>query len=327
MFFKVFSCSFCGLLKDYLHVIVMEAEICYHIPALLSETMTGLDIKPDGIYVDVTFGGGGHSKEILCHLGETGRLFGFDQDMDAFANCPDDSRFTFVHSNFRYLKNFLRYHGVTQVDGILADLGVSFHHFDDEQRGFSFRFLESALDMRMSRESDVDARAVVNTYSEEALARILRLYGDLRNANRIASTIVKARSSRSIETTGDLMSVVKPLINPRQEKKELSQIFQAFRMEVNHEVDALTEFLSQTLEVLKPGGRLAIITYHSIEDRMVKNFQKSGNIDGNVEKDFFGRTTALIRPCGKPIVPTDEEVARNPRSRSAKLRVAERLSE
>lgn len=305
----------------------MSEQTIYHIPALLNETIEGLNINPNGVYVDVTFGGGGHSREIIKHLGENGKLFGFDQDMDAYQNKINDERFTFVHSNFRYLQNFLKFHGVEQVDGILADLGVSFHHFDDGERGFSFRYDDAKLDMRMSRENDIDARTVINTYSEESLTRILKLFGDLKNAKRIAMAIVKARTSKPLETIADLLDVVKPLTNPRQEKKELSQIFQAFRMEVNHEVDALAEFLEQAIKVLKPGGRLAIITYHSIEDRMVKNFMKSGNIDGKVETDFFGNIIANIKPLSKPIAPSNEEVEANPRSRSAKLRIATKTNE
>lgn len=305
----------------------MSEQTIYHIPALLNETIEGLNINPNGVYVDVTFGGGGHSREIIKHLGENGKLFGFDQDMDAYQNKINDERFTFVHSNFRYLQNFLKFHGVEQVDGILADLGVSFHHFDDGERGFSFRYDDAKLDMRMSRENDIDARTVINTYSEESLSRILKLFGDLKNAKRIAMAIVKARTSKPLETIADLLDVVKPLTNPRQEKKELSQIFQAFRMEVNHEVDALAEFLEQAIKVLKPGGRLAIITYHSIEDRMVKNFMKSGNIDGKVETDFFGNIIANIKPLSKPIAPSNEEVEANPRSRSAKLRIATKTNE
>ncbi len=305
----------------------MSEQQIYHIPALLNETIEGLNITPNGIYVDVTFGGGGHSREIIKHLGENGKLFGFDQDMDAFENKINDNRFTFVHSNFRYLQNFLRFHGVEQVDGILADLGVSFHHFDDGERGFSFRYDGAKLDMRMSRDNDIDAETVINTYSEESLTRILKLFGDLKNAKKIAMAIVKARAKQPLETIADLLDVVKPLTNPKQEKKELSQIFQAFRMEVNHEVDALAEFLEQAIKVLKPGGRLAIITYHSIEDRMVKNFMKSGNIDGKVETDFFGNVMTNIKPLSKPIAPSNEEVEANPRSRSAKLRIATKTNE
>lgn len=305
----------------------MEKEqATYHIPALLAETINGLEIKPNGTYVDVTFGGGGHSRAILSHLDSDGRLFSFDQDMDAYANRIDDPRFTFIHGNFRFLSNFLRYHKVTEVDGILADLGVSFHHFDDGERGFSFRYGEGVLDMRMNRDDSLDARKVIAEYDVDALTRMFKLFGELKNARRIAEALVKARSSREIVTIADLLDIVKPFINPRQEKKELAQVFQALRMEVNHEVDALAGFLSQTLKVLKPGGKLAIITYHSIEDRMVKNFMRSGNIDGKVETDFFGRSQTPIRPVNnKVIVPTEEEVERNPRSRSAKLRVAEKI--
>ena len=305
----------------------MEKEqATYHIPALLTETINGLEIKPNGTYVDVTFGGGGHSRAILSHLDSDGRLFSFDQDMDAYANRIDDPRFTFIHGNFRFLSNFLRYHKVTEVDGILADLGVSFHHFDDGERGFSFRYGEGMLDMRMNRDDSLDARKVIAEYDVDALTRMFKLFGELKNARRIAEALVKARSSREIVTIADLLDIVKPFINPRQEKKELAQVFQALRMEVNHEVDALAGFLSQTLKVLKPGGKLAIITYHSIEDRMVKNFMRSGNIDGKVETDFFGRSQTPIRPVNNNvIVPTEEEVERNPRSRSAKLRVAEKI--
>lgn len=305
----------------------MEKEqATYHIPALLTETINGLEIKPNGTYVDVTFGGGGHSRAILSHLDSDGRLFSFDQDMDAYANRIDDPRFTFIHGNFRFLSNFLRYHKVTEVDGILADLGVSFHHFDDGERGFSFRYGEGVLDMRMNRDDSLDARKVIAEYDVDALTRMFKLFGELKNARRIAEALVKARSSREIVTIADLLDIVKPFINPRQEKKDLAQVFQALRMEVNHEVDALAGFLSQTLKVLKPGGKLAIITYHSIEDRMVKNFMRSGNIDGKVETDFFGRSQTPIRPVNnKVIVPTEEEVERNPRSRSAKLRVAEKI--
>lgn len=301
----------------------MEGQSVYHIPALADETIAGLEINPDGVYVDVTFGGGGHSRAILSCLGKNGRLFGFDQDMDAYANRIDDGRFTFVHSNFRYLSNFLRYYGVEQVDGILADLGVSFHHFDDGSRGFSFRYGDGVLDMRMNRDDGLDARRVVGEYDVDALTTIFRLYGELKNARRMAEAICKARQTNEIVTIADLLQVVGGLVNPRQEKKELAQVFQALRMEVNREVDALSEFLRQTVQTLRPGGRLAVITYHSIEDRMVKNFMKSGRIDGKVETDFFGRVVSSVRPVNnKVIVPSEEEVERNPRARSAKLRVA-----
>ncbi|HIR38383.1 MAG TPA: 16S rRNA (cytosine(1402)-N(4))-methyltransferase RsmH [Candidatus Limisoma gallistercoris] len=304
----------------------MEENTTYHIPALLDETINGLAIKPDGVYVDATFGGGGHSRAIVGKLGENGKLFGFDQDMDAYGNRIDDKRFTFVHGNFRFIKNFLRYYGEASVDGILADLGVSFHHFDDSSRGFSFRFGEGVLDMRMNRDNSTDAKKVINTYGPEELIRIFKLYGDLKNAKKITDRIVKRRAEKEIVTTGDLLDTVRPIVNPKQEKKELAQIFQALRMEVNREVDALAEFLAQTTQLLKPGGRLAVITYHSVEDRMVKNFIRSGNIEGKTETDFFGRTQSPLRAVNnKVIVPSDEEVERNPRSRSAKLRIAERI--
>lgn len=304
----------------------MEENTTYHIPALLDETINGLAIKPDGVYVDATFGGGGHSRAIVGKLGENGKLFGFDQDMDAYGNRIDDKRFTFVHGNFRFIKNFLRYYGEASVDGILADLGVSFHHFDDSSRGFSFRFGEGVLDMRMNRDNSTDAKKVINTYGPDELIRIFKLYGDLKNAKKITDRIVKRRAEKEIITTGDLLDTVRPIVNPKQEKKELAQIFQALRMEVNREVDALAEFLAQTTQLLKPGGRLAVITYHSVEDRMVKNFIRSGNIEGKTETDFFGRTQSPLRAVNnKVIVPSDEEVERNPRSRSAKLRIAERV--
>lgn len=297
----------------------------YHIPALLEETINGLNINPEGIYVDVTFGGGGHSRAIMEKLGEKGRLFSFDQDIDAWANRLDDNRFTFVHSNFSFLKNFLRYYGVEKVDGILADLGVSFHHFDDSERGFSFRH-DSRLDMRMNRDSKVDAATIVNTYDEEQLASVLYLYGELKQSRRIASAIVKARNSGEIITTGRLVEVVSPFIRRSQEKKELAQVFQALRIEVNNEIDVLKRLLNQSLEVLKPGGRLVIITYHSLEDRLVKNFMRSGNVEGKVDKDFYGRVNTPWKLINNKVITASEvEVERNPRSRSAKLRIAERI--
>lgn len=297
----------------------------YHIPALLEETINGLNINPEGIYVDVTFGGGGHSRAIMEKLGDKGRLFSLDQDLDAWANRLDDSRFTFVHSNFSFLKNFLRYYGVGEVDGILADLGVSFHHFDDSERGFSFRH-DSRLDMRMNRDSKVDAATIVNSYDEEQLASVLYLYGELKQSRRMASAIVKARNAGEITTTGRLVEVVSPFIRKSQEKKELAQVFQALRIEVNNEIDVLKRLLNQSLEVLKPGGRLVIITYHSLEDRLVKNFMRSGNVEGKVDKDFFGKVNTPWKLINnKVIVASDEEVERNPRSRSAKLRIAEKV--
>ena len=301
-------------------------ELAYHIPALLNETVEGLEILPDGVYADLTFGGGGHSRAILSHLSDNGKLYGFDQDIDAYANRIDDKRFTFVYSNFRYLSNFMRYYGEEQIDGIVADLGVSFHHFDDEKRGFSFRFEEGELDMRMNRNSSLTARDILNTYTEERLADIFFLFGEMKNSRRVASEIVKARASRPFATTDDFLEVVSKFIKPTQEKKELAQLFQALRIEVNNEIDVLKSMLSQSLKVLKPGGRIAVLTYHSLEDRIVKNYFKTGNISGKVEKDFFGRIDTPFRLVNnKVIVPSDEEIERNPRSRSAKLRIAEKL--
>lgn len=296
----------------------------YHIPALLNECMDGLHIKPAGSYVDVTFGGGGHSREILNRLGAEGHLYSFDQDEDAQRNIVADERFTFVYSNFKYLKNFLRYYEVDGVDGILADLGVSFHHFDDSERGFSFRF-DAPLDMRMNKKARLTAAEILATYDDRKLAQLFSLYGELRSAHRIASAIVAKRSSGGVKTTGQLLEVVSPFINRKQEKKELAQLFQALRIEVNNEMDSLRSMLQQASEMLNPGGRLVVITYHSLEDRVVKNFIKTGNVEGVVEKDFFGRVSApLVAVNNKVIVPTDEEVERNPRARSAKLRIAEK---
>ena len=304
----------------------MEAPV-YHIPALLDECINGLNIKSDGVYADVTFGGGGHSRAIMSKLGENGRLLGFDQDIDALRNKLDDSRFTFVHGNFSFLKNFVRYYGIDALDGILADLGVSFHHFDDGERGFSFR-QDSRLDMRMNQKTTVDAATVLATYSEEQLASVLYLYGELKQSRRMASAIVKARSEGEIDTTARLTQVVMPFIRKSQEKKELAQVFQALRIEVNHEIDALKSMLQQSLQVLKPGGRLVVITYHSLEDRLVKNFMRSGNVEGKIEKDFYGRVNTPWRLVNnKVITASDEEVERNPRSRSAKLRIAEKIAQ
>ena len=305
----------------------MASEV-YHIPALLNECMDGLNIKPDGTYVDVTFGGGGHSRAIMSRLGEHGRLLSFDQDIDAYRNRIDDSRFTFVHGNFAFLSNFLRFYDASKVDGILADLGVSFHHFDDKDRGFSFRYDDGVLDMRMNREGGIDARGVLATYSEQQLADVLYLYGELKQSRRMAAAIVKARASQPIETTKQLVDLVRPMIRPAQEKKELAQVFQALRIEVNHEIDVLKRFLTQALAALKPGGRLVVITYHSLEARLVKNMMRSGNVEGRVDKDFFGRVNTPFRLVNnKVIVPSAEEVERNPRSRSAKLRIAEKKDE
>lgn len=303
-----------------------EQSIVYHIPALLEESMAGLNIAPGGTYVDVTFGGGGHSRAIMSHLGKGGRLFGFDQDMDAYANRIDDSRFTFVHGNFAYLKNFLRYYGVEAVDGIIADLGVSFHHFDDAARGFSFR-ADAPLDMRMNRDGSRRAADLLATLDEEQIADLLYNYGELKQARRMAAAIVKSRAAGvPVATVGRLLEVVKPMVKPAQEKKELAQVFQALRIAVNDELGALRSLLEQSLQVLRPGGRLVVITYHSLEDRMVKNFIKCGNVEGKVEKDFFGRVDVPLKAVNNRVIqPNDEEVERNPRSRSAKLRIAEKV--
>ena len=303
-----------------------EQSIVYHIPALLEESMAGLNIAPGGTYVDVTFGGGGHSRAIMSRLGKDGRLYGFDQDMDAYANRIDDSRFTFVHGNFAYLKNFLRYYGVEAVDGIIADLGVSFHHFDDAARGFSFR-ADAPLDMRMNRDGGRRAADLLATLDEEQIADLLYNYGELKQARRMAAAIVKSRAAGvPVATVGRLLEVVKPMVKPAQEKKELAQVFQALRIAVNDELGALRSLLEQSLQVLRPGGRLVVITYHSLEDRMVKNFIKCGNVEGKVEKDFFGRVDVPLKAVNNRVIqPNEEEVERNPRSRSAKLRIAEKV--
>lgn len=301
-----------------------ETEPIYHIPVLLQESIQGMNLRPGGIYADMTFGGGGHSKEILRQMDAESRLFSFDQDEDAERNIVDDSRFTFVRSNFRYLHNFLRYYGVDKVDAILADLGVSSHHFDDSERGFSFRF-DGSLDMRMNKRAGMTASEIINTYDEEQLANLFYLYGELKNSRKLANVLVKARSVKSIVTIGDFLEIVKPLYGKEREKKELAKVFQALRIEVNQEMEALKEMLYAATEALKPGGRLVIITYHSLEDRMVKNIMKTGNIEGKAEKDFFGNIQTPFKLVNnKVIVPTDEEIQRNPRSRSAKLRIAEK---
>ena len=300
-----------------------DNELVYHIPVLLKESIDGMNLQPGGIYVDVTFGGGGHSKEIL-HRGDSSiRLLSFDQDEDAERNIVNDQRFTFVRSNFRYLYNFLRYHGIEQVDGILADLGVSSHHFDDSERGFSFRF-DGNLDMRMNKRSGKTAADIVNDYDEERLADIFYLYGELKNSRKLASTLVKARNRKAIVTIGDFLEIVKPLFGREREKKELAKVFQALRIEVNQEMEALKEMLQSAMEVLKPGGRLVVITYHSLEDRMVKNIMKTGNIEGKTIQDFYGNSQTPFKLINKVITASDEEVKSNPRSRSAKLRIAEK---
>ena len=297
----------------------------YHVPVLLQESIDGLGIKPDGVYVDVTFGGGGHSREILSRLGKNGHLYSFDQDEDAEKNKFNDERFTFVRSNFRYLKNWMRYYGVDHIDGLLADLGVSSHHFDDETRGFSFRF-DAPLDMRMNKRAGTTAADIINHYNEEQLSDIFYIYGELKNARKIASAIAKARVEKAIETTGDLMTITEKLFQREREKKELAKLFQALRIEVNHEMDALKEMLNGAREVLCQGGRLSVITYHSLEDRIVKNIIKAGNAEGKVKQDFFGRIEAPFKQVtNKVITPSDEEQQRNPRSRSAKLRIAEKI--
>jgi 16S rRNA (cytosine1402-N4)-methyltransferase len=302
----------------------MSQEV-YHIPALLEQSLAALNIQPDGTYVDATFGGGGHSRAIVERLGAEGHLYSFDQDEDAVKRAFKDPRFTIVYGNFRYITNFMRYYQVEAVDGILADLGVSFHHFDDGERGFSFRN-EGPLDMRMSQHSVTDAPTILAEYSEKQLADIFYLYGELKQSHRLAASIVKARSVEPITRVEQLLAAIRPHINPKQEKKELAQVFQALRIEVNGEITALETFLESTLKVLRPGGRLAIITYHSLEDRLVKNFMRSGNLRGEIVKDFFGRVESPIKQIiSKPITPDEEEVERNPRSRSAKLRIAEKL--
>ena len=296
----------------------------YHIPVLLKESVDGLSIHPEGIYVDVTFGGGGHSKEILSRLQGKGHLYSFDQDADAERNVIPNEHFTFVCSNFRYLKNWMRYYGIDGIDGLLADLGVSSHHFDDESRGFSFRF-DSPLDMRMNKRAGKTAADIVNEYEEAALADIFYLYGELRNARKIAAALVKARTVKKIETTKDFMAVVEPFFKREREKKDMAKLFQALRIEVNHEMDALKEMLKAAADVLKPGGRLSVITYHSLEDRIVKNMIKAGNPEGKVVQDFYGRVETPFKIINnKVIIPTQEEQERNPRSRSAKLRIAEK---
>ena len=303
-------------------------ETMYHIPVLLQESIDGLAIRPDGTYVDVTFGGGGHSREILRRLGEEGHLYSFDQDADAEQNIPEgDERFTFVRSNFRYLSNWMQYYGVENLDGLIADLGVSSHHFDDESRGFSFRF-DAPLDMRMNGRGGMTAADIVNNYDENRLADVFYLYGEFRNSRALAAAVAKARKNKSIDTIEDLLQAVERLIDRERGKKELARLFQSLRIEVNHEMEALKIMLESALRCLRPGGRLVVLTYHSLEDRMVKNFIKAGKIDGKVEQDFFGRKLTPWRAVNnKVIVPSDKEQEENPRSRSAKLRIAEKTKE
>jgi 16S rRNA (cytosine1402-N4)-methyltransferase len=303
-----------------------DTATTYHVPVLLNESIDGLAIKPDGTYVDVTFGGGGHSREILRRLGHDGRLFSFDQDADAEKNIVDDDRFSFVHSNFRWLANWMRYYEVEHIDGLLADLGVSSHHFDDAARGFSFRY-DAPLDMRMNREGGKTAADIVNGDTQEQLADIFYLYGELRQSRQIAAAIVKARAQKPILTTQDFLQVVDPLFRREKEKKDMARIFQALRIEVNHEMTALSEMLTSATRLLATGGRLSVITYHSLEDRLVKNVMKTGNVNGKADEDpVYGRKPSPYRLINnKVIVPTAEETERNPRSRSAKLRIAEKL--
>lgn len=299
----------------------------YHVPVLLDESVSGLDIKPGGIYVDVTFGGGGHSCEILRRLPEGAHLYSFDQDADAERNIgAPDKKFTFVRSNFRYLKNWMRYYGVDHIDGLLADLGVSSHHFDDAERGFSFRF-DAPLDMRMNKRAGQTAADILNNYDEARLADIFYIYGEMKNSRRIAAAVAKARQTAPINTTSDFLAVVEPMFKREREKKDMARLFQALRIEVNHEMDALREMLAAATQLLAPGGRLSVITYHSLEDRIVKNVMKAGNPEGKVEQDFFGRINTPYRMVEKLIIPSEEEQQSNPRSRSAKLRVAERKGE
>jgi len=296
----------------------------YHNPVLLKETVDGLDIKPDGVYVDVTFGGGGHSKEIISRLGPNGKLFGFDQDEDAQANALDDERFTLIPENFRFIKRFLRFHGIRQVDGILADLGVSSHQFDVAERGFSTRF-DAQLDMRMNQKSEVSAYSVVNDYDEANLRRVFYDYGELKNAPAIARVIIEARELHPIKNTEQLKTVLSRFLPAHKSNKILAQMYQAIRIEVNQEMDVLKEFLEQSLEILKPGGRLSVISYHSLEDRLVKRYIKNGMFEGEPERDFFGNFSVPFKTIGKLIVPDDAEIKINNRARSAKLRIAEKI--
>lgn len=295
----------------------------YHNPVLLKETVDGLNIKPDGVYVDVTFGGGGHSKEILRRLGPNGKLFAFDQDEDAWANALPDERFTLIQENFRYIKRFLRFHGVKSVDGILADLGVSSHQFDVPERGFSTRF-DADLDMRMSKKNELDAYKVINEYDDANLRRVFLDYGELKAAPALARTIIEAREKKTIKTTEELKTVLAKYLPEKVKNKVLAQIYQAIRIEVNQEMEVLKEFLEQSLEILKPEGRLSVISYHSLEDRLVKRFMKNGLFEGEPERDFFGNYSVPFQLVGKLIVPTDEEIKENNRARSAKLRIAEK---
>lgn len=306
----------------------MTTAPTYHVPVLLHESVDALVGRRDGIYVDATFGGGGHSREILTRLTPEGHLYAFDQDADAERNVPaGEERLTFVRSNFRFLDNWMRYYDVDKLDGLLADLGVSSHHFDDEHRGFSFRF-DAPLDMRMNGRGGATAADVVNSYDEERLAGLFRLYGEMKQARRAAAAIVKARSAQPLTTVGRLLDVLTPLMPRDREKKELAKAFQALRIEVNHEMDALHDLLEAAIRRLRPGGRLVVLTYHSLEDRLVKNYMRAGNAEGRVEQDFYGNRLAPLRPVNtKVIVPSGREQEENPRSRSAKLRIAEKITD
>lgn len=298
----------------------------YHVPVLLKESVDALNIKPGGVYVDVTFGGGGHSREILSRMDGTARLFSFDQDPDAEQNIVGDQRLTFVRSNFRYLKNWMRYYGIEHIDGLLADLGVSSHHLDDSQRGFSFRYEDAPLDMRMNQRGGKTAADIVNDYDEERLADVLYLYGELKNSRKLAAAIVKTRSQQRITTINQLLGAVEKLMPREREKKDMAKLFQALRIEVNHEMDALREMLQSATELLADNGRLSVITYHSLEDRMVKNIMKTGNTEGKLKQDFYGRIESPFKLVkNKPVTSDSEEMQRNPRSRSAKLRIAEKM--
>ena len=302
----------------------MDTSGTYHVPVLLKQSVEGLVVDPDGVYVDATFGGGGHSREIVSLLSSQGHLYGFDQDADAMNNIIPDDRFTFVYSNFRYMTNFMRWYGHEKVTGILADLGVSWHHFDDSTRGFSFRF-EGPIDMRMNQKEGIKASDVLNEYPEEKLAQLFWLYGELQNGRQVAAAIGRARKNSRLDTVTQLLDAVRPVIGREREKKDTAKLFQALRMEVNHEVDALREMLTGAVGLLDKGGRLVVITYHSIEDRMVKNLMKSGNIEGDIKTDFYGNREVPLKAIGKPVIPDAAEQAANPRSRSAKLRIAEKI--
>lgn len=298
----------------------------YHDPVLLQESVDGLNIREDGVYVDVTFGGGGHSREILERLGSRGRLFAFDQDEDALENSIPDDRFTLIHENFRFIRQFLKFYGIRQVDGILGDFGVSSHQFDEAERGFSIRH-QASLDMRMTKKNSLTAKHVVNDYSFERLKSVLSQYGELRNAGSMAGTLVEAREKAPIETTGDLRQALKKFLPARKENKILAQVYQAIRIEVNQEMEVIKEFLMQCPELVRPGGRISLISYHSLEDRLVKRFIRAGKFEGEVEKDFYGNPQVPFKKVGNLIVPDEKEIARNNRARSAKLRIAERLEE